>query len=767
MKFKLYQPDAGVLNVPYEPNEDTKIIENPPRFTWMPAKLEKDIYVLEISSDINFVKENTYTYKPIYNNLFTPDQSLVPGTYYWRYALLDNKDLDARVSSWSHVRGFVVPEDLPQTPLPSRADRYSNISVARPRLWLTESEVEKFRSEIKDDHNQCNFSDFYKNSVEKYLTLPLIEEPKPYPNHQRTAKLWREMYVDCQEALYAIRHLSIAGVVLNDEQLIEKAKAWILHISSWDVDGPTARDYNDEAAFRVAGALAWGYDWLNPHLSTDEKELIKEKLYIRTKQVAFHVIERSKIHQVPYDSHAVRSLSSVLIPCSISLFDDVPEAREWLDYTLEYFSGLYTPWGGEDGGWAEGPHYWMMGMAYVIDAMNLIRKFNGYNLYDRPFFQNTGNFPLFVYPPHTNRASFGDQANLGEMPGLKLGFNIRQFAGITGNPYYQWYYEQVKEYDQEPFDKFYNKGWWDFYFDEMMFLYDYPVIEAKEPTDLPVVKWFKDIDWVAINKNMEDPNEHMVYLTKSSKYGSVSHSHGDQNSFVLHAFGEPLAIHSGYYIAFNSTMHNNFRRQTISKNAILIDGKGQYAGKDKFIQKAASGEIEKVEEHENYVYIKGDATAAYKHHVPYLTSYKRETYFVDHSYFIIIDSVELEQEADIDWLIHSLEEIDLQHQAFFIKGEKATLEGRFVFCSSGELDLSQYNNFPDVDLTEVENNPIHWRLQAKTNRAKHHQIVTLLHPMKNQEPKYVSYFIDDQGFSRQFYFTENGKVFRVELPKTY
>ncbi len=344
---------------------------------------------------------------------------------------------------------------------------------------------------------------------------------------------------------------------------------------------------------------------------------------------------------------------------------------------------------------------------------------------------------------------------------------MRQFAGVTGNPYYQWYYEQTKKNDLDPEEKFYNKGWWDFYFDDMMYLHDFPVIEAKEPSDLPPVKWFKDIGWVAMHHRMERPDEHIMFLTKSSSYGSISHSHGDQNAFVLHAFGEPLAIHSGYYVAFNSTMHTKWRRQTISKNAILINGRGQYGDKDKLLAMASNGEVETVEEHENYSYVRGDATAAYQYQVPYLDSYKRETYFVHRSYFIMIDTIELQHEAEIDWLFHSLHQLELSQQSFTVEGDKAVLEGRFAYCSSGELELSQHHDFPEVDTTEIEDKPTHWRLQAKTKLAKHHRIVTLLHPMKKNDRKYVSSFMDDQDHGVHLYFTENGKTFRVELPKVY
>lgn len=760
----LYQPESGILTIQYEPNERTRLLENPPRFTWMPARLEDDRYVLQISADSDFPEDGTETFQPIPYNLFTPPHALSPGTHYWRYALLE---ADGSRSEWSAVRGFAVPEGLPETPLPSRDERYARVGSAHPRLWLQADELAAFRERVRADASYCGWDVFLEKSALPWLRRELIAEPAPYPENKRVAKLWRQMYIDCQEALYAIRHLSVAGVVLEDAELIGRAKAWLLHVAAWDPEGPTSRDYNDEAAFRVAGALAWGYDWLHAHLSEQERAAVRAVLLRRTGQVSFHVIERSKIHQVPYDSHAVRSLSSVLTPCCIALLHEEPQAREWLDYTLEYFACLYSPWGGEDGGWAEGPMYWTTGMAFVTEAMNLIRKSIGCDFYRRPFFAKTGDFPLYCFSPDTIRASFGDQSTLGDPVSLKTGFNIRQFAGVTGNGWYQWYYEQTRHTDKDSEMKFYNYGWWDFRFDEMMYRFDYPEVPAAEPRDTEPLKWFRDIGWVAMHEAMHDPDEHMMFLTKSSRYGSISHSHGDQNGFLLHAFGEPLAIESGYYVAFGSTMHRNWRRQTRSTNNILIDGKGQYAGTDKVLNMAARGNIETAEWRGDHGFVRADATAAYRENVPYLKRYVRETYFFNRSYFVIVDYVDLEQPGRIDWLFQTLREMKLKGQSFHVSGAKAELEGRFVYSSSGDLALTQAEGFADAEPSEIEGLPLHWHLQATTREARSHRLATLLVPMKKGESKYVSYFMDDQDHGVHLYFTDRGITKKVEVGKAY
>src|SRR5690606_25284682 len=147
------------------------------------------------------------------------------------------------------------------------------------------------------------------------------------------------------------------------------------------------------------------------------------------------------------------------------------------------------------------------------------------------FFQKTGDFPLYCNSPDTTRASFCDQSTLGERPSLKTGFNMRHFAGITGNGLYQWYYEQTKKNDKDADKKFYNYGWWDFRFDELLYQHDYSTIALNIPTDHAIekIKWFRDIGWVAMHHRMDDPDNHIMLLTKSSNYGSISHSHGDQN----------------------------------------------------------------------------------------------------------------------------------------------------------------------------------------------------------------------------------------------
>jgi len=760
----LDQPKAGRLNIQYRPDGDT-LVENPPRFTWLPVVEEEATYVLRVSADSKFPKGKTKLYTDIPLNFFTPDAAMQSGDHYWSYAVW-NVEKQAPETEWSTTRSFTVPEDATEVPLQGRDTRFDQAVMAHPRLWLGPKELAAFKVDVAKDASHCGWDTFYEKSVSQWIDRPVMAEPAPYPNNQRTPPVWRQTYIDCQELLYAIRHMAIAGHVLDDASLMEKSKTWLLSAAEWDPAGTTSRSYTDEWAFRVTLALAWGYDWLYDELSAKEREKVRAALLVRTREIADHLIRHANIHLFPFDSHAVRAVSAVLVPACIAMLGEEEEAREWLDYSIEFLFTVYSPWGDADGGWAEGPHYWMTGMAYLVEAANLLKNFTGINLYDRPFFHKTGDMPLYTKAPDTRRATFGDDSTMGDLPCLKIGYNLRQYAGVTGNGAYQWYYDEIKRNDPGTEGAFYNWGWWDLNFDDLMYNHDWPQVEAKAPGKEDQLRWFKGIGWVAIQRHMDDPDQHIQFVTKASPFGSISHSHGDQSAFCLAAYGEDLAIQSGHYVAFNSSMHQEWRRQTRSKNAILINGKGQYSGKNKSKQMTSTGLIEEVREAEDHIYISTNATEAYKSLSPEVTLARREYYFVHDSYFIIVDSVDATEPVEIDWLLHANNPYRLGENSFRNHGEKAGFYGQILWSEAGAATLEQETGFPGVNPEEFRGLAESTCLHAKYPKSTRHRIATLLVPYALRDPKRIFTFLDDQGYDCDIYFTDSEeRSFKVVVQK--
>lgn len=761
----LDEPKAGRLTIQYGPDAATDIAENPPRFTWIPVIDDDARYVLRISGDPKFPKGKTQVYENLPLNFFTPDATLAPGAHHWSYATWD-ADAGAPSSSWSSTRSFTVADGLPETPLPSRADRLAKSTGAHPRLWMTPDRLDAFKTAVKADPDHCTWSTFYEKSVLPWMDRDVMGEPAGYPDHKRVAPIWRQTYIDLQEAWYAIRHLAIGGKVTDNAAMTARAKDWLLEVASWDPMGVTSRAYTDEWAYRVCNALAWGYDWLYDDLSEDERTTVRASLMERTRDIAEHAILNAKVHLFPYDSHAVRSVSLTIVPACIALLDDdeTGEARDWLNYSIEFLFTVYSPWADDEGGWAEGTNYWMMGMAYLIDAANRLKSYTGLNLYARPFLQNTGDFPLYCKAPNTRRATFGDDSTQGDLPGIKTGLNMRQFAGATGKGEYQWYCEENLATNPGTEMAFYNWGWWDTNFDEMVFQTDFPVVEATPPES--GFRHFRGIGWVGVQHAMDDPDNHIQFVFKSSPFGSISHSHGDQNAFCLAAYGEDMAIQSGHYVAFNSSMHRNWRRQTRSKNAILINGKGQYAEKDKSKAMAATGRIVAAEQRDDHIFIHGDATPAYQSLSPEVTRAEREIYFVRNSYFVIIDKVDAETPVTVDWLLHANTPFDLGKSSFRNTGERAGFYGQVVWSEAGKPEITQETGFPGVDPADYEGLPVSTFLTARYPAATRHRIATLLVPYRLEAPKRIFNFMDDQGYDADLYFTDaDENTFKVVLKK--
>ncbi|WP_281827221.1 DUF4962 domain-containing protein [Jannaschia rubra] len=760
----LDEPQAGRLTIQYAPADGTDAVENPPRFTWLPVIEDEATYILRVSPDSDFPTKKTRTFAPVPVNFLTPDVTFPAGTHHWSYAVCDARGTP--VTEWSTTRSFTLAEGLPEIPLPARDARFASATHDHPRLWMTPDRLATFRKEVEADPERYAWAKFYRESVLPWMDREVMGEPAGYPDHKRTAPVWRQTYIDLQELMYAVRHLSIGGKVTGDRAMLDRAKAWLLAAASWDPMGVTSRAYTDEWAYRVTNALTWGYDWLQDELTEEERDRVRAALLARTRDIADHAIRNARIHLFPYDSHAVRSVSLTLIPACIALLDDDAEgeARDWLNYCIEFLFTAYSPWGDSDGGWAEGPNYWMMGMAYLIEAANWLKSYTGLDLYQRPFFQNTGDFPLFCKAPDTRRATFGDDSTQGDLPGIKTGLNMRQFAGVTGNGAYQWYCDENLRLNPGTEGAFYNWGWWDTNFDELTFRTDFPIVEATPPEG--GLRHFRGIGWVGVQHAMDDPDRHIQFVFKSSRFGSISHSHGDQNAFCMAAFGEDLAIQSGHYVAFNSTMHRNWRRQTRSKNAILIDGKGQYADKDKTRAMAATGRIVAAEERDDHIYIKGDATPAYRSLSPEVTLAAREVYFVRNSYFVIIDSVDADTPVSLDWLLHANAPFDLGKTSFRYTGERAGFYGQVIWSEAGKPDLTQHTGYPDVDPAEYEGLPVSTCLTARYPKATRHRVTTLLVPYRLSDPKRIFHFLDDQGYDADLYFTDpDENSFRIVMKK--
>jgi hypothetical protein len=205
-----------------------------------------------------------------------------------------------------------------------------------------------------------------------------------------------------------------------------------------------------------------------------------------------------------------------------------------------------------------------------------------------------------------------------------------------------------------------------------------PLPPAKPLSGLPPYRFFRDVGWVSLHSALGRPADDIQVTFKSSPYGSFSHSHADQNAFILNAYGESLAINSAYREYHRSPHHQQWTWQTKSKNDLLIDGLGQ-----KPQDKKATGKITRFETSPRYVWTTGDATVAYQTgqtEPGRIQRVTRDLVFIDQRYVVLRDRVELATPGKLSWLLHAEKNLSWNstNDTAFIRGDNATLTAQLV-----------------------------------------------------------------------------------------
>jgi hypothetical protein len=322
------------------------------------------------------------------------------------------------------------------------------------------------------------------------------------------------------------------------------------------------------------------YDWTYDLFAVDEREQIESNMRARAAQFFQH-LQRLPFESRPFDSHAGR-LPGFLGECALSFVHEWPEAREWLDYaTLLYYTS-YPAWGGDDGGWQEGPGYWSAYMQFALHYVVTLREVTGVDLMRKPFFRNTPYYGLYTATPYHQHRPFGDGQTSSPR---QLGGLMYVFSTLTANPYFRWYAEESRA----------RIG------TDTLSLATYePGLVARNPRELPQARSFPAVGLASIHTALGDPQNDISFLLRSSPYGGVSHGHADQNAYVIEAFGRGLAIATGYYPWYGSPHHDQWTRSTRAVNSVLVDGVGQ-------IQRrwGAGARLEAFDSVEGYDYVRG------------------------------------------------------------------------------------------------------------------------------------------------------------------
>lgn len=607
----------------------------------------------------------------------------------------------------------------PKFPIaPALVGEFAAVVPARaPRTLVPAGRREEFRAYCTTGPGRESFARIKADLDRTYLDWPFPDEPVTYGDpepRRRTsamADLWRAQQDTCGQIAGIAEAATLCWLVTGEERYLAKAKDFLLRACRWrfapdwrsgPVPGAADIYYNDEAHFRLWRKLPLVYDQLRGELAPAERTAVLAHFRERGTRSVRWIEEKGNISaitrnsiQADLSSHAVRFMPMTGLT-ALALWDDLPEAREWWAYAYRFYRDQFSPWGGDDGGWAEGPAYWR-GTFEHATFQDALLAIGDPLAYAQPFWRNSPYFAVYHVQPYLHTV-FGDVSNAGRF-NLEpvIADYMEHLARVLADGYLLSYAALCTDPRPRPSDRG-LAGLDRIYPTAAEFLVrnftanHLPVPAPRPLAELPRERHFADVGLVSLHSALGDPANDLHATFRSSPYGSFSHSHADQNAFILNACGEGLAINSAYRDFHNSPHHQQWTRQTVSKNAVLIDGLGQQAQ-----SKASTGRIRRFAVGERFVWTTGDAQRAYQTLQPAgrVRRVTRDLVFIDRRYVVLRDRVELATPGKLSWLLHAERELSWDPAAAtaFIRGRQASLTARLLL-PDGEWRGTVTTGFP-------------------------------------------------------------------------
>jgi uncharacterized protein DUF4962/heparinase II/III-like protein len=757
-------PNAGstpVVERPAQPGEllaypadGQNVGVNPPGFCWTPFEGAK-AYRLEVTK-LGEATQKVISTGPLASTVFPPAHTLAPGSYSWRVFYLGGNGVAFGTSS---TRTFIVRPGLAELPMPDVARLKTELVRVRPRLLLARDRLHNLH-EVIAEGKLSTWKPFLEAVAQAEVEMP-YPEPRRSGHGPLTSEEDLRIFRSGKVGSAHLVRLALAYRITGEKKHLDGARRWLMALASWDPRGitshrlpqPDGSEGDDEASMPMLERMSLAWDWMGDKLSRAEGTTVLAVMRERGNQV-LETLQKEDFLSHPYQNHDGRVLA-FLGEAGLAFLGDIPEADSWLDYVLRCYLTSYPSWGSDDGGWAQGVSYWSIYLYWLSVFAESLREVSNVNLLRRPFFRHTGYFGLYMHPPYAPRAAFGDDSY---SPPTKPEQMLVDFlADSLRDPILKWQAESIRvppEMAADPDD------WYIWDVVSICRAADtLRSIHPESPTKLDGSRLFSDIGWAVMHSALGDAYNDVWAMFKASRFGSFSHSHGDQNTFLLNAFGQALAIETGYYPEYGPPHDELWTRQTKAHNGILVNGRGQppYTW-------AAAGQIESFERHGFTTVVRGQAADAYNlpqpeevarrwHELlkeplppmePKVESFERTLVF-DGSrkrpVVVVSDYLRTSAATNFDWLLHGLSsmETDGRTGSISLRNGNARLAVRLI--STEPFSFSQSSGFliPPEPITDTAypNPPteIQWHLKAHTERlGREIKFLAVLVPFRASEP---------------------------------
>ena len=665
---------------PYSPAIGQRVGVTPPPFIWVPSG-RKATYALQVSTSKDFPPEKTRTYRKIAISVYVPSEPLPAGAWFWRYGVETGK-----TTVWGKARPFNVDASARAFPLPDFKDLVARVPKRHPRLLFPGRHLQRIRAaargELKRDVDRLVAS--ARGAIGEQL---VAEPPRPKSGSERVTVMRTT-----RPPMDRMEQCALAYLLTGDRPLGLEAKRRILHFFSWDPDGPTGLWGYDEPAMWMMMRGMRAYDWTYDLFTPAQRAKVEPAMKVRARQFHVHLKDKRRFETNPYESHAGR-MPGFLGEAALCFAHEWPEARQWLEYATLLYMTSYPAWGGDDGGWQEGPGYWSAYMSFALHYVVALRNATGVDLMNKPFFRNTPYYALYAATPYHEHRPFGDGA--WSSP-AGIGRVLYAFSSLLDDPYLRWYHQASGRSSGR----------------DLLTLMTYaPDVKPKVPRDLPPARVFPAVGLAAMHTALGEKDKDISLLFRSSPFGSVSHGHADQNAFVVEAFGRGLALATGFYPWYGSPHHHKWTRDTRAVCSVLVDGKGQVVRSWR-----ARGGIVAFESSKGYDYVAGEADDAYGGR---LKRFRRHIVHVRPGVFVIYDDLVAAKPSTFQWLLHAHDRIGVEGRILRVRRDPAAMDVHMLLpVQSTVSQTDKYTPEPESHKHKPRKYDKTWHLKVSTKRPE-------------------------------------------------
>ena len=381
--------------------------------------------------------------------------------------------------------------------IPARLRRFANI---RPRLFINKERVSGLRRKIRETHRDV-----------WVIVKENADRGKPVQSNYKAQG-------DMRSAGRGLPWQALAYLVTGEAEYLEGARKWMLDICRfphWEQDNSLS---GGECLFGVA----LGYDWLYDNLTGEETRSIRSKLVAQAR-----LMKPKPVHgdRWPANHNHVEHVG--LAAAGLALFDEVPEAAEWIRQSHLVFRVMLRM-SGTDGGSTEGHQYWAYTTEAFLRYAELARDLPGVSLYDHEWVRAVPDFILHsTLPGFTGQdcvMSYGDSHREYSSHGPT--HILFRLAAEYRNKHAQWLALEMqrRRVGRDAYCTWANLLWYD------------ETLQPVPPSGLPLYHDFTDIGWFTARSGY-DEDAVMVGFKCGPMHGHKAQENYDKNRGVAHEIG--------------------------------------------------------------------------------------------------------------------------------------------------------------------------------------------------------------------------------------